>query len=168
MSDWTDERIALATKLWRDGLTAQAIANRLGGGLSRNAVVGKLTRIGVAGDRKGKQNYIAPRPKTRRGAEVRSVQNRINAGSFAPKPPPKPRPSTPVLVSAENRPLMALGPRHCRWPITDPPAGRMDETLFCAAPKSAEHPAYCAFHARASVAKIQPPAPTARSLRRYA
>jgi GcrA cell cycle regulator len=41
---WTDERVALLKQLWTDGLSASQIADRLGG-VSRNAVIGKVHRL---------------------------------------------------------------------------------------------------------------------------
>lgn len=43
---WTDEQTALLRKLWEDGLSGGQIAKKIGGGLSRNAVIGKAFRIG--------------------------------------------------------------------------------------------------------------------------
>lgn len=42
---WTDDRVAMLQKLKADGLTFHEIARRLGGGLTRNAVSGKLHRL---------------------------------------------------------------------------------------------------------------------------
>lgn len=42
---WTDERIALLKKLWGEGKSAAEIAKALGGGLTRNAVIGKAHRL---------------------------------------------------------------------------------------------------------------------------
>lgn len=42
---WTDGRVALLRLLWIDGLSCSQIADRLGGGLSRNAVIGKANRL---------------------------------------------------------------------------------------------------------------------------
>lgn len=43
---WTTVRIELLEKLWRDGLSASAVAARLGG-VTRNAVIAKLHREGI-------------------------------------------------------------------------------------------------------------------------
>ncbi|MEM0907525.1 MAG: GcrA family cell cycle regulator, partial [Pseudomonadota bacterium] len=43
---WTDERIEELRKLWADGLSASQIADSLGG-VSRNAVIGKIHRLGL-------------------------------------------------------------------------------------------------------------------------
>ena len=45
---WTEERVELLKKLWSDGLSASQIAGRLGG-ITRNAVIGKVHRLGLAG-----------------------------------------------------------------------------------------------------------------------
>ncbi|KQT88123.1 GcrA family cell cycle regulator [Aurantimonas sp. Leaf443] len=42
---WTDERVELLKRLWTEGLSASQIAERLGGGVSRNAVIGKVHRL---------------------------------------------------------------------------------------------------------------------------
>ena len=45
---WTDERIALLKQYWEEGRSASQIAEVLGEGLSRNAVIGKAHRLGLA------------------------------------------------------------------------------------------------------------------------
>lgn len=45
---WTEERVALLRKLWAEGLSASQIAKQLGG-VTRNAVIGKVHRLGMAG-----------------------------------------------------------------------------------------------------------------------
>src|SRR5690554_7667093 len=45
---WTDERVELLKKLWADGLSASQIAGRLGS-VTRNAVIGKVHRLGLSG-----------------------------------------------------------------------------------------------------------------------
>ncbi len=44
---WTPSRTERALKLWTDGCSATEIMRILGGGLTRNAVIGKLNRIGA-------------------------------------------------------------------------------------------------------------------------
>ena len=46
---WTDERVDLLSRLWLEGKSASQIAKALGGGLTRNAVIGKVHRLGLAG-----------------------------------------------------------------------------------------------------------------------
>ncbi len=44
---WTDERVELLTKMWNEGQSASAIAKELGG-VTRNAVIGKVHRLGLS------------------------------------------------------------------------------------------------------------------------
>src|SRR5580658_6662987 len=46
---WTDERVELLRQLWLDGKSASQISAALGQGLTRNAVIGKVHRLGLAG-----------------------------------------------------------------------------------------------------------------------
>ena len=48
MSYWNDERNDVLKALWKDGLSASQIAGKLGG-VSRNAVIGKIHRLGLEG-----------------------------------------------------------------------------------------------------------------------
>lgn len=45
--EWTEERIAALQRLWAQGLSASQIAERLGS-VTRNAVIGKAHRLGLA------------------------------------------------------------------------------------------------------------------------
>ena len=45
---WTDERVELLKKLWAEGLSASQVAKQLGG-VTRNAVIGKVHRLGLSG-----------------------------------------------------------------------------------------------------------------------
>ncbi len=68
-ADWTDERIAILTKLWAEGLSAAEIGKRLE--ITKNSVVGKVHRLGLP----KRQSPIkrtegkAPAPKKRKKAE---------------------------------------------------------------------------------------------------
>jgi GcrA cell cycle regulator len=46
---WTDERVELLRKLWNQGLSASQIAAELSHGITRNAVIGKVHRLGLSG-----------------------------------------------------------------------------------------------------------------------
>src|ERR1700761_7267033 len=62
---WTDERVELLKKLWLDGLSASQIAKQLGG-VTRNAVIGKVHRLGLSGraapSQPARPVFKAPRP----------------------------------------------------------------------------------------------------------
>ncbi|HWD12693.1 GcrA family cell cycle regulator [Pseudochrobactrum sp. sp1633] len=78
--NWTDERVELLKKLWSEGLSASQIAAQLGG-VSRNAVIGKVHRLKLSG--RGKTTTAAPRSK-----------------KPAPAPVAAPRPATTSNVSS--------------------------------------------------------------------
>ena len=44
---WTDDRVGALKKLWLEGQSASQIAKQLGGGVTRNAVIGKVHRLGA-------------------------------------------------------------------------------------------------------------------------
>ena len=58
---WNDERVELLKKLWAEGLSASQIAGRLGG-VTRNAVIGKVHRLGLSG-RATSPRSASPRPR---------------------------------------------------------------------------------------------------------
>src|SRR5262247_872403 len=61
IASWTDERVELLKKLWSDGLSASQIAAELGG-ITRNAVIGKVHRLGLSGRAKSPSAAV-PRPR---------------------------------------------------------------------------------------------------------
>ena len=42
---WTADRVEQLTRLWAEGFSARQIAEKLGGGVTRNAVIGKAHRL---------------------------------------------------------------------------------------------------------------------------
>ena len=66
---WTDERVALLKKLWMEGLSASQIAAELSGGVTRNAVIGKVHRLKLSA--RAKPASVAPRAKTPRPSAPR-------------------------------------------------------------------------------------------------
>ncbi len=71
---WTDERVEQLRKLWSDGLSASQIATEIGG-VSRNAVIGKVHRLGLSG-----------RTKAPAAAPARPVRKAPVAAAPAPRP----------------------------------------------------------------------------------
>lgn len=49
LETWTDERIAELKRTWDLGWTCSQVACHLGNGISRNAVIGKVHRLDLAG-----------------------------------------------------------------------------------------------------------------------
>ena len=118
-SSWSAERITALRQLWLEGRSAAEIAKTLGG-VTRNAVIGKVHRLGLA----GRATPAAPRRVRIPGGETRRVRR-----TAPPKPPPPPaapamrarRVATPVVEAvARVFDACALTARTCRWPIGDP------------------------------------------------
>ena len=133
---WTEDRVVLLTALWLEGLSAAAVARRMGG-VSRNAVIGKVHRLGLSG-------RAAP-PKPCRALAALPRSSRSPAGG---RPPPLPRPpgapSRVVTLAAghgELVSLLQLSGARCRMPIGDP---QVEGFGFCGAP--ARRGPYCATH----------------------
>lgn len=67
---WTDERVELLKKMWGEGQSASQIAKELGG-VTRNAVIGKVHRLGLSNRMGGGSAAPAPQAKPAPEAEVR-------------------------------------------------------------------------------------------------
>ena len=63
---WTEDRVGALKKLWLEGQSASQIAKALGGGVTRNAVIGKVHRLGLSGratpSQPSRTVFRAPRP----------------------------------------------------------------------------------------------------------
>ncbi len=89
---WTDERVELLKKMWGEGQSASQIAKELGG-VTRNAVIGKVHRLGLS-NRAG----AAPAPAADASAAPASP-------AAAAKPDAKPKPAAkPAEVKARPAP----------------------------------------------------------------
>ncbi|MCP3730105.1 GcrA family cell cycle regulator [Sphingomonas sp. MG17] len=91
---WTDERIETLRKMWDSGLTATQIAEELGG-VSRNAVIGKAHRLGLA----SRPSPVKPNAPEAKAAAPAAV---TPAPAPAPRPEPAPAPK-PAPVAAAPR-----------------------------------------------------------------
>ncbi|MFN3855391.1 MAG: GcrA family cell cycle regulator [Phreatobacter sp.] len=153
---WTDERVEILKKLWNDGLSASQIASELGS-VTRNAVIGKVHRLGLSGRAKP-TSTATPRtrkaPRTAPSAPPRPSMpaSRSNL-AFKPRPAPvalpqveaAPLPETDnVVPMGERCTIMELKDYSCRWPIGDP--GKED-FRYCGA-RSATGVPYCTYHSR--------------------
>lgn len=157
---WTTERVDLLKKLWSDGLSASQIAGELGG-VTRNAVIGKVHRLGLSGRAKAP----APAQKTRKtaakpNAAAGSPATYHGRGGVAPQthgatalkidvspaaaPEPEARPVAELVPLAERATILTLTERTCKWPIGDPST---DDFYFCGHPSDPGVP-YCPYHCR--------------------
>ena len=151
---WTDERVELLKKLWADGLSASQIAGELGG-ITRNAVIGKVHRLGLSGRAKSPSSSV-PRARKPRSHMMR-VQRPMSRGNTAlalayeMDLEPEPELIENIIPLGQRCTLLELNDDKCRWPIGDP--GQPD-FFFCGGKTTTNTP-YCGYHGRVA---YQPPA----------
>ena len=147
---WTAKRVQLLKELWLlDDWNSAKIAERLGGGINRGAVIGKAHRLG-----------LRPKPKTSVARQRQAVINTGNGGTKSRAPLISPdfvMPQSQPTDVARKR-LRELNDDECRWPV-----GHPDERGFgfCAAEKI-PNSSYCHEHfhrSRPSVDGIKPKIP---------
>jgi GcrA cell cycle regulator len=152
---WTDERVETLKKLWGEGLSASQIATEIGGGITRNAVIGKVHRLGLSGRGKAKAPPPA-RPKAKavpapsapapapRPAAIVAPPPAALAIEAAPEPAPVAVADEVGLPLSERVTIMDLRESMCRWPMGDP---TKPEFRFCGA-RSVTGLPYCSHHAQ--------------------
>ena len=82
---WTDERVELLKKMWTEGQSASQIAKELGG-VTRNAVIGKVHRLGLSNRSGGGGAAAAPAASAAPKAEAKPKAKAARAKSPADKP----------------------------------------------------------------------------------
>jgi GcrA cell cycle regulator len=88
---WTDERVELLKKMWGEGQSASQIAKELGG-VTRNAVIGKVHRLGLSNRNSGGSKAAEPKEKPAAAAAPKP------AAAAKPKPQPKTEPARPAAA----------------------------------------------------------------------
>jgi GcrA cell cycle regulator len=140
LQTWTTERIEALKIHFQAGLSCREIANEIG--VSRNSVIGKISRLSLTRDKGGviravkKEPATAPRP---RGAQR---LRQLLLKSFPSEPEPVP-PDEPIH-NGHTCSLFELSKETCRWPISTP--GQPD-FCFCGN-QPIEGMPYCAGHSR--------------------
>ena len=165
---WTDERVETLKKMWSEGQSASQIAKELGG-VTRNAVIGKVHRLGLS-NRAGAAPAKPAKEKEKPAAEPQATAAAKEAPATQAAPE---RPATPALrqIIPAGQPLppqpsaneispealasvrevekkskkislMELTERTCKWPVGDPAT---DDFWFCGLPTQAGKP-YCEAH----------------------
>jgi len=168
---WTDDRVETLKTLWGEGQSASQIAKVLGG-VTRNAVIGKVHRLGLASRTAAKpepakavKEAPAPKAKAKAKASPKLVEKPAAVAKDKPKPltthkppsvtstfPHPPAPSEPLVdlvdvdAAAKKLSLLELNERTCKWPIGDPSAG---EFYFCGHAAAPGKP-YCSSHVAAA------------------
>ena len=129
---WTDERVETLKKLWTDGLSASQIAAELGG-ITRNAVIGKVHRLGLSGRAKSPTAAAAPAQARAHTHMLRvhrpSIRgNTALAHAFEMEVDPEPELIDNIIPIGQRRTLLELNEDTCRWPIGDPGSA---DFFFC-------------------------------------
>jgi GcrA cell cycle regulator len=168
---WTDERVDLLKTMWGEGKSASQIAKELGG-VTRNAVIGKVHRLGLsnrttpakareAAPAKEKAPAAAkpsPQPAPKPAAEAKPADKPLNIPPRKPiitaGQPLPPQPSTneiseealanvaAIEKKAKKLKLMELTERTCKWPVGDPAT---EDFWFCGLTSEQGKP-YCEAH----------------------
>jgi len=167
---WTDERVEILKKMWGEGQSASQIAKELGG-VTRNAVIGKVHRLGLS-NRAGSGGNAKPEAKAKpakAAAKPKAAAKTDTATEAQPEPKPvvpirkqiipagQPLPPQPsaneispealakvseIEKKAKKLTLMELTERTCKWPVGDPAT---DDFWFCGLPVKSGKP-YCEAH----------------------
>lgn len=167
---WTEDMVDLLKRRWREGMNAREIAMELGG-VSRNAVIGKVFRLGLSNptiiapkpqeEAKTVDKTKAAAPKTKKqaapaknakpaAAPSSSARRKIIPADQPLPPQPNPNEIAPealetagkVEKKAKRIKLMELTKRTCKWPIGDPAT---EDFWFCGHPVQVGKP-YCEAH----------------------
>jgi GcrA cell cycle regulator len=139
---WTPATVAKITALWAEGLSRAEIGRRMG--ITKNAVVGKVHRLGLPARPSPLKSIIVHKPRpSQAGQKVVPVQRREpSAGDLiGPTLPPLTLPPMALPTLRLVAAVAVHGPRACRWPLGDP---RTPGFRFCGDPVSER--SYCAAH----------------------
>jgi GcrA cell cycle regulator len=156
---WTEERIAKLKQGWESGMTATQIAEMLGEGVTRNAVIGKAHRLGLESrpspvKATDTAAAAAPTPRPPPAAPPQAPPPLAAPVAAAPAAETTATPAMPAPVVARPQPkpakggkqalttLLDLNDKVCKWPIGHP--GEPD-FHFCGKPANPGFP-YCGEH----------------------
>jgi GcrA cell cycle regulator len=146
------ERIRLLRRRWRRGARVREIAAELGHGITGNAVISKIHRLGISA-----LSPYGGAPGRRFAANTRPADRPVHAPRaawwFRKGPPPawvvNARPYVETVGAdariprRQRRSLLELKDDTCRWPVGDPRSPRL---FFCGAQPLRNKP-YCFEHA---------------------
>lgn len=158
---WTPDIEKRVEDLWRGQNSASVIAEKInteyGCSFSRNAVIGKIHRLGLQGQ--GRRPSITDAAVKKR--EERRAPKKTAAVESYHTEPPRPAQVAAEVVDVEVAPpdntsprvsILDIGPGTCRYPIGDP---LREDFGFCGAACHVEKP-YCTHHHQIAYVPIQP------------
>ncbi|MBY0383366.1 MAG: GcrA family cell cycle regulator [Xanthobacteraceae bacterium] len=147
--NWTDDRVEQLKKLWESGLSASQIAAELGN-ITRNAVIGKVHRLGLSGRAKTPSSAAPRQRKVRAPQHMMRISRPMSRGNtalaqaFEVEMEADPVTFDNVVPMGQRRTLLELTEETCHWPIGDPGS---TEFFFCGGKALGGLP-YCAQHSR--------------------
>src|SRR3981189_2651144 len=163
---WSDDRVGQLKKLWGAGLSASQIAAELGN-VTRNAVIGKVHRLGLSGRAKSpssaapRQRKARPAQHMMRGSRPQSRGTTARAHAFELEMEPDPIAYDNVVPMSQRLSLLELNEATCHWPIGDPSSS---EFFFCGGQEPTRLPSFAHYsrvaYQPASDRRHQPPKPT--------
>ena len=165
---WTEEKVELLRQLWLDGKSASQISAVLGAGLTRNAVIGKVHRLGLAGRAKSPtaQSASARRARRRRG---RAARRGASGGAISGATMVRGNTALAVAADAELEAqparlaeeivvpmslkvtIVDLKESMCKWPLGDPTS---PDFRYCGSPAYGGSP-YCQHHGKLAYQPMQ-------------
>jgi GcrA cell cycle regulator len=140
----TTERVERLKNRFEAGLSCRQIADDIG--VSRNAVIGKLSRLNLTRENNRQENHDARGParrdaaRERRPKAVPRLQYQMLKALYGEQPATKDEP----IHNGHRCSLMELSEERCRWPISTPGAA---DFCFCGNTPLEGLP-YCAGHTR--------------------
>jgi GcrA cell cycle regulator len=146
---WNETTVSALKRHYEANLSCTLIAQELnrefGGTPSRNAVIGKLHRLGLKSEIRIIRRRIARAPRravNRNHSDFVRLALGLPPAKFIAEPVPD------VSADTADNPvkLFDLQPHHCRWPFGDP---RQPDFHFCGGRKQAGS-SYCARHTAAN------------------
>jgi GcrA cell cycle regulator len=99
---WTDERVETLKRMWGEGQSASQIAKELGG-VTRNAVIGKVHRLGLSNRAGGKEDEEEQAPVTAPAPRVEAAPR--SDARPASDPQPRPAAAAPAAPASNVTPL---------------------------------------------------------------
>jgi GcrA cell cycle regulator len=147
--NWTEDRVEQLKKLWESGLSASQIAAELGN-ITRNAVIGKVHRLGLSGRAKSPSSAAPRQRKVRPAQHMMRISRPISRGNtalahaFEVEAEPDPIAYDNVVPMSQRRTLLELTEDACHWPVGDPSS---NDFFFCGGKALGGLP-YCAHHSR--------------------
>ena len=117
---WTDERVETLKRMWAEGQSASQIAKELGG-VTRNAVIGKVHRLGLSNRVEGEDQPAAPAaPEPQPVAEPVAAAAPAEAPRVEPEPEPEPEAETAEAPEPQPAPQPVFAPRRPIVPAGQP------------------------------------------------